>query len=47
MDRNKITSELLEKAFKLKWESEILKEDFAAWLRVPLNRLYPRYWRPV
>lgn len=44
MDRNKITSELLEKAFKLKWESEILKEDFAAATATcqAFNRLYPQ-----
>jgi TolA-binding protein len=44
LDRNKITSELLEQAFKLKWESEILKEDFAAATATcqAFNRLYPQ-----
>jgi tetratricopeptide (TPR) repeat protein len=44
MDRNKITSELLEQAFRLKWESEILKEDFAAATATcqAFNRLYPQ-----
>jgi len=44
LDRNKISSELLEQAFKLKWESEILKEDFAAATATcqAFNRLYPQ-----
>ncbi|MDG2222036.1 MAG: tetratricopeptide repeat protein [Rubripirellula sp.] len=44
LDRNKITSELLEQAFKLKWECEILKEDFAAATATcqAFNRLYPQ-----
>lgn len=44
MDRKKITSELLEQAFRLKWESEILKEDFAAATATcqAFNRLYPQ-----
>ncbi len=44
LDRAKITSELLEQAFKLKWECEILKEDFAAATATcqAFNRLYPQ-----
>ena len=43
IDRNKITSDLLEQAFKLKWESEILKDDFVAATATcqAFNRLYP------
>ena len=44
LDRNKITSDLLENAFRLKWECEILKEDFAAATATcqAFNRLYPQ-----
>ncbi len=44
LDRNKITSDLLERAFQLKWESEILKDDFAAATATcqAFNRLYPQ-----
>ncbi len=44
LDRAKITSDLLEQAFKLKWESEILKEDFPAATSTcqAFNRLYPQ-----
>lgn len=44
IDRDKITSDLLERAFQLKWESEILKEDFAAATATceAFNRLYPQ-----
>ena len=43
LDRNKITSDLLEQAFKLKWEAEILKDDFVAATATcqAFNRLYP------
>lgn len=43
LDRKKITSDLLERAFQLKWESEILKEDFVAATATcqAFNRLYP------
>jgi TolA-binding protein len=43
LDRKKITSDLLEQAFKLKWESEILKDDFVAATATcqAFNRLYP------
>ena len=44
IDRNKITSDLLEHAFKLKWESEILKDDFKSATATcqAFNRLYPQ-----
>ena len=44
IDRNKITSELLQTAFQLKWECEILKEDFDAATATcqAFNRLYPQ-----
>jgi len=44
LDRDKITSDLLERAFQLKWESEILKDDFAAATATcqAFNRLYPQ-----
>ena len=44
IDRARITSDLLEHAFKLKWESEILKEDFQAATATcqAFNRLYPQ-----
>ncbi len=43
MDRNKLPGELVEKAFKLKWESELLQDDFGAATATCLafNRLYP------
>lgn len=43
LDRKRITGDLLEQAFKLKWESEILKEDFVAATATcqAFNRLYP------
>ena len=44
LDRAKITSELLERAFQLKWECEILKEDFDAATATcqAFNRVYPQ-----
>ncbi len=44
IDRDKITSDLLERAFQLKWECEILKDDFAAATATcqAFNRLYPQ-----
>jgi tetratricopeptide (TPR) repeat protein len=44
LDRNKIPSDLLEQAFKLKWEAEILKDDFQAATATcqAFNRLYPQ-----
>lgn len=44
IDRDKITSDLLERAFQLKWESEILKDDFVAATATcqAFNRLYPQ-----
>lgn len=44
MDRNKIPGELVERAFKLKWESELLKDDFDAATAtcMAFNRLYPQ-----
>jgi len=44
LDRKRITSELLEKAFQIKWECEILKEDFEAATATcqAFNRLYPQ-----
>ncbi len=44
LDRNKITSDLLENAFRLKWECEILKDDFQAATATcqAFNRLYPQ-----
>lgn len=44
LDRDKITSDLLERAFQLKWESEILKDDFVAATATcqAFNRLYPQ-----
>jgi TolA-binding protein len=43
LDRAKLPSDLIEKAFKLKWESELLKDDFSAATATCLafNRLYP------
>jgi tetratricopeptide (TPR) repeat protein len=44
LDRDKISSDLLERAFQLKWESEILKDDFVAATATcqAFNRLYPQ-----
>jgi len=44
LDRKNIPSDLLEQAFKLKWESEILKDDFQAATATcqAFNRLYPQ-----
>jgi len=44
LDRDRITSDLLERAFQLKWESEILKEDFVAATATcqAFNRMYPQ-----
>ncbi|MBI1337210.1 MAG: tetratricopeptide repeat protein [Phycisphaera sp.] len=44
LDRDKINSELLQKAFQLKWECEILKDDFDAATATceAFNRLYPQ-----
>jgi len=44
LDRTKIPSGLLERAFKLKWESEILKENYPAATATcqAFNRLYPQ-----
>lgn len=43
LDRGKLPSELVENAFRLKWESELLKDDFDAATATCLafNRLYP------
>jgi TolA-binding protein len=43
VDRSKLPSELVEKAFKLKWESELLQENFtgATGTCLAFNRLYP------
>lgn len=43
MDRAKLPSDLVENAFRLKWESELLKDDFDAATATCLafNRLYP------
>ena len=43
MDRKKLPGDLVENAFKLKWESELLKDDFKAATATCLafNRLYP------
>jgi TolA-binding protein len=43
IDRAKLPSELVEKAFKLKWESELLQDNFTAATGTCLafNRLYP------
>ena len=43
MTRNKLPGDIVEKAFKLKWESELLKDDFDAATATCLafNRLYP------
>lgn len=43
MDRGKLPGELVENAFRLKWESELLKDDFDAATATCLafNRLYP------
>ena len=44
LDRKKITGDLLERAFQLKWECEILKEDFdsATATCEAFNRMYPQ-----
>jgi len=44
MDRKKIPGYLVENAFKLKWESELLKDDFVAATAtcMAFNRLYPQ-----
>ncbi len=44
LDRLKITSDLLQTAFQLKWECEILKEDFDAATATceAFNRMYPQ-----
>ncbi len=44
MDRDKIPGELVERAFQLKWESELLKDDFegATATCMAFNRLYPQ-----
>jgi TolA-binding protein len=43
MDRNKLPGDLVERAFKLKWEAELLQDDFGAATATCLafNRLYP------
>ena len=43
MDRDKLPGDLVERAFKLKWESELLQDDFGAATATCLafNRLYP------
>jgi TolA-binding protein len=43
VSRNKLPGDLVEKAFKLKWESELLKDDFdsATATCLAFNRLYP------
>ena len=44
LDRKKITSDLLQNAFQIKWECEILKEDFDAATATceAFNRMYPQ-----
>lgn len=44
LDRKKITSDLLQAAFQIKWECEILKEDFDAATATceAFNRMYPQ-----
>ena len=44
LDRRKLPSGLVEQAFRLKWESEILKDDFVAATATcqAFNRLYPQ-----
>lgn len=44
MDRKKIPGDLVENAFKLKWESELLKDDFSSATAtcMAFNRLYPQ-----
>lgn len=43
LNRNQLPGEIVEQAFKLKWESELLKDDFDAATATCLafNRLYP------
>ncbi|MES2982210.1 MAG: tetratricopeptide repeat protein [Verrucomicrobiota bacterium] len=43
MNRQKLPGDLVEQAFKLKWESELLKNDFTSAMATCLafNRLYP------
>jgi TolA-binding protein len=43
MDRQKLPGDLVENAFKLKWESELLKDDYrsATATCLAFNRLYP------
>jgi TolA-binding protein len=43
IDRNKLPGDLVENAFRLKWESELLRDDFDAATATCLafNRLYP------
>jgi TolA-binding protein len=43
LDRTKLPGDLVERAFKLKWESELLQDNFAAATATCLafNRLYP------
>jgi TolA-binding protein len=43
VDRSKLPGEIVERAFKLKWESELLQDNFAAATATCLafNRLYP------
>ncbi|MEY3395316.1 MAG: hypothetical protein RL346_1552 [Verrucomicrobiota bacterium] len=43
VNRQKLPSDLVEQAFKLKWESELLKNDFTSAMATCLafNRLYP------
>ncbi len=43
VNRQKLPGDIVEQAFKLKWESELLKNDFAAAMATCLafNRLYP------
>jgi tetratricopeptide (TPR) repeat protein len=43
MDRSKLPGDLVERAFKLKWESELLQDNFTAATATCLafNRLYP------
>lgn len=43
INRNKLPGDIVEQAFKLKWESELLKDDFDAATATCLafNRLYP------
>jgi TolA-binding protein len=44
LDRQKIPGDLVERAFQLKWESELLKDDFdgATATCMAFNRLYPQ-----